>query len=585
MNNMPQNRIHFNRGVSLGYTAPLPMKFIFSLLAAWLVVVAGSRAQTELQFIPSQTVDTNSLPTSAQRASIYNEVAPLIHLEDTPLPDAVRYLAQQAGINIQLDSHIATAPQVTADGHTQTVQSVSFRWENLTAAQALDAVLEGAGWQLIMNPSTKVGRIAIKEANAVEPMATAVVPISYASPTNLAIILTKALPDGAKVIADPRSGKVLVTARQNELPRIVEYIHAIDTAEHQVLIEARFIETTASPTSVKGVDWSGTLNAQNITLGNGLTGSSTSNTRPGTPVTTTTTTPGGRTITSTTSPDVTTAGVSTTTLVPTSPGSVQNVPGPGMSLSTVGSLIPATAFLNADGVAAVLSFLNTEADTESLATPRAVAMDNVPTELSVIRNIPVFEQQQGVASGGTVQGNTVRPNYLLKGPVGPNGQLTTLNEVGIKLLVTPRVVGETNVMMELQPEISAEEAQPATTTLGGQISTAPIFSRRRLTTSAIVPSGNTLVLGGLINDNANNSYTKVPILGDLPGIGYLFRHDSKALQKDNLLIFVTPTIIETRDFQSNHDGRKFLKSKPIVTMEREPGPLDAGKPMDWTQPK
>ena len=117
------------------------------------------------------------------------------------------------------------------------------------------------------------------------------------------------------------------------------------------------------------------------------------------------------------------------------------------------------------------------------------------------------------------------------------------------------------------------------------MSTAPIFARRKLTTTAVIPSGFTLVLGGLVNDSAVKNSTKIPILGDLPLIGLIFRHEGKSVNKDNLMIFVTPTIVQAEDYQGNHEAKPFFKTRPVVKMDMDPGAFDSGKAYDWTKPK
>jgi type II secretory pathway component GspD/PulD (secretin) len=496
------------------------------------------------------------------------------NVADTPVTQVIQLLAQSMDppINVQIDARLL-GPTIGPDGRTNGVHRVSIAWPNITAFDALQQVVEGEGWQMTQNQKTRVYRISLRDAPGQEPLFTAIFQLKYANATNLVPILKATVSaTRSQVIPDIRTGKIIAVATQAELERLKEYVVQLDTPSSQVLIEARFLETTANPTSVKGIDWTGTLNAQNVSFGNGLTsGNSVSSTSPG--VGASSTTPGGRTITSGGGPVTTTSSTLTTTI----PG-LSTAPG-GLSLNTSSFFSPATAFLNADGLSAVLSFLNTDADTESLATPRAVAMDGIPTTLSVVRNIPVFVQSQGANVAGSVQPNTIQPNYELKSGT------TILNEVGIKLVVTPRVVGGTNVQMVMEPEISAQELIPASTTLGGQVSTAPIFSRRKLTTTAVIPSGYTLVLGGLINNSANNSFTKVPFLGDIPLFGNAFRHDSKAVNKDNLMIFVTPTIVEMEDYRPNREARSFLRTKPVLNMDMEPGALDSGKPYDWTQPK
>jgi general secretion pathway protein D len=275
------------------------------------------------------------------------------------------------------------------------------------------------------------------------------------------------------------------------------------------------------------------------------------------------------------------AGASNLTSVVTS--LLTSIGAGGISANTARGFSPATAFLNADGVHAVLSFLNSDAQTESISLPRTVALDGVPTELAVVRNIPVFIQQQ--APGGAGQNNlvTVTPNYDLEiKDTGGTGN-ALLNEVGVKLKVTPRIVGGTNVFMDLKPEVSQRETGTEKVTINGSTSESPIFNRRKIITQATVPSGYTLVLGGMSSDQINKNYTKVPGFGDLPLLGALFRSNTKEHLKTTILIFVTPTIIQDTDFQMAHGT--FLKTKDVPRPELDETPWDSGKPIDWTKPK
>src|SRR4029078_470703 len=75
-----------------------------------------------------------------------------------------------------------------------------------------------------------------------------------------------------------------------------------------------------------------------------------------------------------------------------------------------------------------------------------------------------------------------------------------------------------------------------------------VYDIRKLETHVMIPSGNTLVLGGLIQDDVRNQNTKVPILGDIPLLCYACRSEAKHSQKGNLIIFITPTIVQDEDF-------------------------------------
>src|SRR5206468_2153128 len=104
---------------------------------------------------------------------------------------------------------------------------------------------------------------------------------------------------------------------------------------------------------------------------------------------------------------------------------------------------------------------------------------------------------------------------------------------------------------------------------------------RRIETQVLIPSGNTLVMGGLVSDDHAKGYTKVPGLGDIPFLGAAFRHESKSQTKKNLIIFITPTIVQNEDFQPAETS--FLKTKMTEGDKMEFGAWDSGKPQDWSK--
>jgi type II secretory pathway component GspD/PulD (secretin) len=240
------------------------------------------------------------------------------------------------------------------------------------------------------------------------------------------------------------------------------------------------------------------------------------------------------------------------------------VGGSGIGLNTARGFHPATAFLNADGLSAVVSFLNKDSDNELVATPRTVTLDNQLATLNVSRAYPVYKITPGSANS-------------------PAGSELTWTNVGVILQVTPRISANSNISLHVTPELS-DIADKDTQVINGQAYTANIYGIRRVETHVMIQSGATLVMGGLINDRAYKSYTKVPILGDAPIFGLLFRKDTKKRDKQNLLIFVTPTIIEESDLQVN-DRTQFLKTE--LKPEQVDKPVswwDSGAPYDWTKP-
>jgi type II secretory pathway component GspD/PulD (secretin) len=101
------------------------------------------------------------------------------------------------------------------------------------------------------------------------------------------------------------------------------------------------------------------------------------------------------------------------------------------------------------------------------------------------------------------------------------------------------------------------------------------FQTRKLDTTVLIPSGNTLVLGGLIQDQTRDSSTKVPILGDIPFLGFFFRHSTKELERGNLTVFITPTVVKDTDFQPSETT--YLKTTDKQAVLEDWSAWDSGK--------
>jgi len=464
-----------------------------------------------------------------------DEVVPLIVIDEVPLPDAIRNLARQAGLNFLFDQRISATNQ----------PNISLRLENVTAQEALAAVLENYNLALAKDPKSKIARITLKDPKAEDPLVTRVLQLKYSDPTNLVEVLKPTLSPRSRVLADPRTGQLIVTTTEKEVDGLVTLITKLDTKTKQVLIEAHIYETAKNPTTVKGIDWSGTLEAQRITMGNhALPG-----TAPTDPFT------------------YIDANTGAPVTVPGTPGTIGGILSDPKVLAnaTSGSFFqPSMAFLNADGASVVLSFLNKDSDTEVVSTPRAVTLDNQTATLSVTRAYPIFQVTPGSANS-------------------PAGATTMYTNLGTILQVTPRIAADNNISLRVVPEVSNIDSKDSQT-INGLQNVANVYAIRRIETLVMIPNGHTLVMGGLINDTSTKQYTKVPILGDAPVIGLAFRHEKKSRNKQNLLIFVTPTVVQETDFQLNA-GSEFMKTQLKAMPEIKETAWDSGKPYDWTKPK
>src|SRR6185503_15595145 len=159
---------------------------------------------------------------------------------------------------------------------------------------------------------------------------------------------------------------------------------------------------------------------------------------------------------------------------------------PKLLIDTAKGFNPATAFLDADGVSAVFSFFNKDAETEVVATPRAVTLDNQEASLSITRAFPVFQVTPGSANS-------------------PAGATVTYTNLGTILYFTPRIAADNNILLRVIPEVSNIDSVDRQT-LNGAVNTANIYAIRRIQASVMIPSGNTLVMGGLINDTKTKTY-------------------------------------------------------------------------------
>ena len=480
----------------------------------------------------ADAADVTNAP--VQAAEAVSPSIPLIQFQDVPLTTAIENLARQANINYLLDPKINYG-QPEANGQVKAEPNLSIRWENITAEHALIALLDNYGLQLVPDVKTKIYRITTRDPAALPPLSTRVIQLKYASTTNMMDSVQATFTDKrSRVFPDTRTSQLIIVATDAEQAALDALIAQLDTPTKQVLIETKLIEISSTPESTKGIDWSGTLTAQHVTFGNNTT----------------------------------------YLLPPTAPTGVPGTPGytPGFGGLTGGTLAPpfikgntsqpgfgwGTGFLNADGAAAVISFMNSSADAQVMSTPRIVTLDNEPAVISVVTTFPILNSTAGT------QGS-------------PGGSSITYSNVGTILTVTPRVSANNTIRLRVTPNVETFVKYQDLTASGSE-SQAPIFELRTMDTQVLIPNANTLVMGGLVTDQPIDQGTKVPILGDIPFLGAAFRSSDKKGNKDNLLIFITPTILQDSDFHPTTTD--FLNA----TAQTKPQTLNPNSPWDSTQP-
>jgi general secretion pathway protein D len=192
------------------------------------------------------------------------------------------------------------------------------------------------------------------------------------------------------------------------------------------------------------------------------------------------------------------------------------------------------------GFGVVVTALASSGDADVLSTPHIIALDNTEAEISVGENIPL--QTNGVApgtfGGGAALGLAAAGGQDLGSLAGLAGGFGTVarQDVGTTIRVTPHINANNEIRLEIEEEISEQGATSGTL---GVVS----INRRTARTEVMVRDQQTIVIGGLMRDAIQNSEDKVPVLGDIPILGALFRKTSKTKRKTNLLLILTPYII------------------------------------------
>ncbi|MDE8740391.1 type II secretion system secretin GspD [Pectobacterium polaris] len=182
----------------------------------------------------------------------------------------------------------------------------------------------------------------------------------------------------------------------------------------------------------------------------------------------------------------------------------------------------------------LLTALSSNSKNDILATPSIVTLDNMEATFNVGQEVPVLAGSQ------TTSGDNVF-------------QTVERKTVGIKLKVKPQINEGDSVLLEIEQEVSsvADSASSSSSNLGAT------FNTRTVNNAVLVSSGETVVVGGLLDKSTNESASKVPLLGDIPVLGYLFRSNSTETKKRNLMLFIRPSIIRDRSQYQSASASKY----------------------------
>ncbi len=424
-----------------------------------------------------------------------------LDFDNTDIRDVIRLMAAKARMNIiygpdvtgNLTLHLTNVPFNEAFGTILTMM-------NLTTTQVGDDVLR------VLTPA------AAQSAKSAAATATKVIPLNYAKAADLAAAVNQIRSAEGRpgtTIADAKTNSLIVTESPEGLISTEKIVNELDVRPKQVLIEVKLIEVGLTNSLNYGIQWDLTG------VNNGRIGG-----QSGTNYIGNTVGPmaGATTLTS---PLNTTANTIPVPLLGGS-GVGGNGRGTGVNLpasNILGALtfgrITNNYFLNATLTAAAA-----EGKVKVLSDPKVATLNNQPATINVTTQIPYVTAN--VASTG-VQTQTL--NYAI---------------TGIQLTVTPTINADGRITLMLNPNVS----QPsATSSAATAVTGAPGIDSRNATTTVMVDNGETIVIGGLISDSVSDQYAKIPLLGDIPIIGWLFKKKDHTRTRSELLIFVTSKIM------------------------------------------
>jgi len=183
-----------------------------------------------------------------------------------------------------------------------------------------------------------------------------------------------------------------------------------------------------------------------------------------------------------------------------------------------------------NGWGAVVQAVSTDTNSNILATPHLTTLDNEEAFFIVGQEVPII-------TGTSTGSNNSNPF-----------QTVERQEIGIKLKVTPQINEGDAVQLTIEQEVSS---------VSGATSVDISINKRQIKTTVIVNDGGTIVLGGLIDEDVQESVSKVPILGDIPIIGHLFKTSSTSTRKRNLMVFIKPTIVRDGITMNDISHRKY----------------------------
>jgi general secretion pathway protein D len=297
------------------------------------------------------------------------------------------------------------------------------------------------------------------------------------------------------ITADKATNSLIIIAAPADYQNLLQVIKKLDKRRRQVYVEAMIIEASIDKLRQLGTTWRLTAKQNGNPIAIGGFGTIDSNAMQNIVSGLTGFTAGGL-------------------------GNFLNVP-----ITTVGADgTITTTTLTVPGYAALFSLNEFRNSVNVLSTPQILTSDNKEAEIVVGENVPFISQREQ---------NITTPNSYLNS--------IDRKDVGITLRLTPQITEGDYIKLDLYQEISALAQNQSDTIL---INVGPTITKRSTKTSVVVKDNQTVVIGGLMQEQETKNVTKIPILGDIPLLGWLFKQTNTEKQKTNLLVFLTPHIVK-----------------------------------------
>ena len=300
--------------------------------------------------------------------------------------------------------------------------------------------------------------------------------------------------------ADEQTNALVITAQPDAMQEIEKVINRLDIRRAQVLVEAIIVEVSNSNGAQLGVQW-GNSNGGMVQF----TGSNAQM-----PIST----------------FVTAKGDSATDTQKSALAALNGA---------------AVGFYSGDWFA-LLTALKSDSKSDVLSTPSLVTMDNQEASFNVGQDVPVLTGSQTTTSSDSAVFNTVERKT-----------------VGTKLKFKPQINEGDSVLLEIEQEVSSVDSTGSSSSSSGSSSSdlGPTFNVRTIKNAVLVKSGETVVLGGLLDEKVSETISKVPLLGDIPVLGELFKATSTGRDKRNLMVFIRPVILRDPVTYSGISGNKY----------------------------